>query len=423
MEEISNQRSWSNLVNSLEERFASGNGTTHGTTLASHPAITASIDNITCLPTEDDYPLWRVRCKVTFFIFKHVSFLRCIQAGLEEEIVFFLLQMVHPQHETRSAFVSGWARGWVYVEATMNDLLRRLLRLTPGVLCNRNGICVQHIPLDEGLELLKFSSKDPPGLGKLVQVRRGTYKGDIGFVSSVATSNVRLLLIPRPAPGDSSRSKRTRSRIRPTLKLFNHETDKQYYAVEPCRISENIYSVGSHRFEHGLTVRSYTFDSVSTGVSTIPLESFKLFRESFHPELMSSMSAFPRPTEWYFDEGEEVYNLNDEIPTEWWWEKLYKSGFISKLRDDAAELDTEEGIVIVPWMAICKVLRIGDFVEVTGGLHKEQKGWVDKVNLHTQVANVIRMVDNGKPISDHVEVRLKLNECPPHVFIPIRRSK
>lgn len=170
--------------------------------------------------------------------------------------------------------------------------------------------------------------------------------------------------------------------------------------------------MGYDRFEHGLIVRSYSFDAVSTGISTIPLESFRLFRESGHPQLISSKSAFPRPSEWSFLEGDEVYNLDDPIVTEWWEPQLYKSGFIHKLRDNAAELYTKECIVIVPWMAICKVVRIGDFVKVTGGLLKEQKGWVDGVDLAIQVVDVIRMVDEGKPTSDHVEVRPILNECP-----------
>jgi transcription elongation factor len=320
---------------------------------------------------------------------------------MEEEIVFLLLQMAYPRHEIRSAFANGSARGWVYVEATMNNHLRRLLRLTPGILCNHCGICSQHIPFNEGLALLKMCRlKDPPELGKWVQVRRGTYKGDVGYVLSVAASEVHLLLIPRLAP-DASHSKRKRSQPRITPKLFNHETDN---ATEP-RIHENIYSVGNDRFEHGLIVRSYSFDAIMTGISTIPLESFILFRASGHPQLIKSKDTFPRPSEWYFQEGEEVYNTVEPIPSAWWEPTSYKSGFISKLRDDAAELDTEEGIVVVPWMAICKVVRIGDFVEVSGGLHKEQKGWVDEVELDNQVANVIRMVDEGKPISGHVEVR------------------
>ena len=304
---------------------------------------------------------------------------------MEEEIVFLLLQMAYPRHEIRSAFTNGSARGWVYVEATMNDHLLRLLRLTPGILWNHCGICSQHIPFNEGLALLKMCRlKDPPELGKWVQVRRGTYKGDVGYVLSVAASEVHLLLIPHLAP-DASRSKRKRSQPRITPKLFNHETDN---AIEP-RIHENIYSVGNDRFEHGLIVRSYSFDAILMGISTIPLESFTLFRASGHPQLIKSMDTFPRPSEWCFQEGEEVYNTVEPIPSAWWEPTSYKSGFISKLRDDAAELDTEEGIVVVPWIAICRVVRIGDFVEVSGGLHKEQKGWVDEVELFNQVANVI----------------------------------
>ena len=291
------------------------------------------------------------------------------------------------------------------MEATMNDDLRRLLRLTPGILCNRCGLSFQRIPLDEWLALLKHSPlKELPQLGKWVQVRRGVYKGDVGYVLSVAASEVNLLLIPRLA----LRSKRKRSREPPQLKLFDHETVKQYYAIEPHRIRENIYSVGNDRFEHGLIVRLYSFDSVSR-VSTIPLGSFGLFGISGHPKLISSRSSFPRPSEWYFGEGEEVYIVDDS--SESFTGPSYKSGFISTLRDDAVELDTKEGIAIVSWMDICKVMRLGDFFEVTGGLHKDQKGWVDVVDLRTRVANIIRMVDKpGKTFSDRPEVCPIMNE-------------
>lgn len=71
MDENSNQ-GWSDLCSSLEERFASGRGGIQDQGVHSRddllanldPAIAASIDNITRLPTDDDYPLWRVRCKV-----------------------------------------------------------------------------------------------------------------------------------------------------------------------------------------------------------------------------------------------------------------------------------------------------------------------------------------------------------------------
>ena len=61
---------WGDLVASLEKRYASdsqiakGNNT-HQQPFESHPII-PSIDNIIRqLPSMDDYPLWRIRCKVT----------------------------------------------------------------------------------------------------------------------------------------------------------------------------------------------------------------------------------------------------------------------------------------------------------------------------------------------------------------------
>jgi hypothetical protein len=71
LDDNSNQEVWSNLISSLEERFVSGGERIHGTAehrndhLAHQPAIAAAIDSATRLPTEDDYPLWRIRCKVT----------------------------------------------------------------------------------------------------------------------------------------------------------------------------------------------------------------------------------------------------------------------------------------------------------------------------------------------------------------------
>jgi hypothetical protein len=411
VDEDSNQGGLSELIASLEKRFTSGSGTTyegsHNDYLANHPAIAASIHSITCLPTKEDYPLWRVRCKVTPIFFNANSLIWTIlQPGLEEEVVFFILQKASPWHEIRSAFaIASSVRGWVYLEATMNDNLRSLLRLTPGVLYNRCGLCSQRIPCGEGLELLKMHSlKPPPQLGKWAQVLKGTYKDDVGYVSSIAASEVHLLLIPRLAPMGQSHSKRNRTRTRRTiLKLFNPETAKQDYAIEPHRVHENIYSLGNNRFEHGLIERPFRFDSVSTAVSTISLECFGLFRESGHPKLISSKSAFPRPLEWHFSEGDEVYIIDDEGT---WPNYLYKSGHISTLRNESVEVETERGIVVASWMAICRVIRVSDFVEVMGGLHKGQRGWVDAVEINpdTQVASIIRLLDEEK-FSDCLEVR------------------
>jgi transcription elongation factor len=208
---------------------------------------------------------------------------------------------------------------------------------------------------------------------------------------------VLLLLIPRlPVPQDLSRFK---SETFP-IALFNYETAKQDYNIEPIRIHDNIYSFANDRFEHGLIVKSYSTHSVSEAISTMPLQSFLRFRESCHPRL----TAFPRPSEWCFAEGDAVYIVDESYPA------FHKSGIISTIRDHLAELDTDEGIICVGWLKICKVIHIGDFVKVTGGMHKGQSGWVEEVDLYYRLANIIKLVDKEKPQSDRCEVRLSSNE-------------
>jgi len=57
------------FIAALEERYSShGRGITATERFAEgnplDPVVTSCVDNITRLPTHDDYPLWRVRCKV-----------------------------------------------------------------------------------------------------------------------------------------------------------------------------------------------------------------------------------------------------------------------------------------------------------------------------------------------------------------------
>jgi hypothetical protein len=86
-------------------------------------------------------------------------------------------------------------------------------------------------------------------------------------------------------------------------------------------------------FEHGLVIKSYASDLVSTTVSCMLLESLWRFMESCHPKLMASTTSFLKPFEWHFAEGDDVYIL----------EELNKSGVISTLQCDSVELTTEEG--------------------------------------------------------------------------------
>jgi hypothetical protein len=290
----------------------------------------------------------------------------------------------------------------------MNDRLRRRLKLAPGITLNRTGIIYSRIDFNDGLKLLRMEPPSLQEVGKWVQVRRGTYKGDVGYVTSTNTSGVQLALIPRLSP--PYRSKGAPSCPAPAL--FDNQTIKRIYDIEPVRIQENIYSFRGDRFEHGLLIKSYPFALISTTVSCMPLQLICLFMESYHPKLMESKYTFLKPLEWHFAEGDEVNIVDDsELPA-------YKSSVISTLRTDSLELSTEEGIVCVPWLKVRKVVRQGSFVAVTGGMYQGRTGWVAdleeqvgymddhdiRIKLMGQMANIVEIGDEETPLPGRIQV-------------------
>ncbi len=261
----------------------------------------------------------------------------------------------------------------------MNEHLRQLLKLAPGIIANSRSI-FEHIDPSEGLRLLKMQRASPVEVGTWVQVRKGIYKGDVGYViTSTESMEVQLLLIPRLSQPVASKGNPSHSRSVPTL--FDCETAKRLYNIEPVRIQENIYSFRGEKFEHGLIIKSYHSDLISTTISCIPFELLCLFLESRHPTLMASRSSFLKPSEWHFAENDEVYIDPSQLHPSIWDPNPspLKTGVVSAIRSDTVEVSTEEGIVCVPWLKISKVIRQGDFVEVTGGKYLGQTGWVVKL--------------------------------------------
>jgi hypothetical protein len=318
-------------------------------------------------------------------------------------IVFFLLQVAAPRHKIRSAFTRGSVEGSVYLEATMNANLQKLLRLTPGVLRSRSSLICQHISFDDGLKLLEMRQiMELPDVGNWVQVRKGIYLGDVGYVLSAETWGVQLLLIPclRPPGAIISRSRRNRS----TPALFDYETIHRPNDIEPVHICDNTYSFQGNRFEHGLIIKSYVFDSISTTVSCMPFDTCCLFIESQHPKLITAHSTFPRPSEWqHFTEGDKVHTLTSSPARG-------ESGHITALQPNSVDLLTEKGVVRVGWLENLQDIQVKDFVEVTGGNYQGQTGWVDQVT--NQAASIGRRM-----------IYLCLNrlrymnvECPAHLF-------
>jgi len=302
---------------------------------------------------------------------------------MEEEAVFALFELAKPKHQLRSVFTQGSIGGWVYLETTMNEDLRKLLKLTCGIVQRENrGILCEEIDFAEWTTTLKFTHNVE--VGKWVRVTKGTYKGDVGYVLRFETSGeVSLLLVPRlPGPlplGQSSSKKRKRSIPPPEPKLFNcnatQETHRNpnYNPDDPTNIipsedpipPEDYFVHDGNHFEHGLIVKSYTIHSLSTVAVSIQSKTFTHFRMSGHPLILAS--KLPKPIEWIFEEGEKVLITASG-----------KQGTVHKVEADGVEveLDNGEGKVKVGWLYVNKVCINGDYVEVLSGMHKGQSGWI-----------------------------------------------
>jgi hypothetical protein len=298
----------------------------------------------------------------------------------------------------------------------MNKDLGKLLTITPGIIRDRCGLVYQCIERSEGLKVLNMAMQ----IGQWVKVRRGIYKGDVGHVMTTQDSSVQLLLVPRlPSP----KAIGTHIQTHPTPALFDHETAKQVYGAEPVRINENVYSFQGKTFEHGLIVKEFPLNSVSTTVSSMPIHLFDLFRESLHPNLKACETTFPKPSEWCFAEGDEVYIRDESFPPS------YKSGTISLLQTDSVDLATKEGIMNVPWLDIRKVIREGDYVEITGGMYQGQTGWVVTTqNYHHLVTIILQFEEKETLLSDGMEVCqiLKfsaLDSCSPQIEVHVNLLK
>lgn len=136
---------------------------------------------------------------------------------------------------------------------------------------------------------MKARSNPSTSRSILVQVRKCSYKGDLGYVTSSEGGEVQLLLIPRLLQLQASRGITFHFPFASTL--FNCSATKQLYNIEPVCIQDNIYLFQGARFEYRLVIKSYTSDLVSTTISCMLLKILCLFVESWHPKLIASMSS------------------------------------------------------------------------------------------------------------------------------------
>jgi hypothetical protein len=210
----------------------------------------------------------------------------------------------------RSAFSKDSVRGWIYIEAFMNHALSKLLHSNHQLIRPQEGFGA--IDMEEWIMTLDMFNERCPSVGNWVTVRRGLYKGDIGYIQAIENwGQVTLLLVPRlPAPpvaGSSGKRKRSGTRADPHL--FTKEMVMgivKDYGITRFQqgIDDSWWNLFGRKFQDGLERRRFHRHSLSSTSVSMPSAIFYEFRMAPHPDIVDA--TFPCPAEWKFSEGERV---------------------------------------------------------------------------------------------------------------------
>ena len=193
--------------------------------------------------------------------------------GLEEEAIFSLLKRAN-EHQIRSAFTHGSVQCTIYVEGNLDDDVISLLNLTPGIIWKQSGVVRQLIDPSDWVKLLTM--QDPifeVKAGQWIQVCKGVYKGDLGFVTCVEAWGAQVLVVPRlkiPTLQADTSLKRKRTAILPEPRLFDLATFSSMFQCQPKLQYDGSYASRGLIFYHGLLRLRFDLHSISPISAGIP---------------------------------------------------------------------------------------------------------------------------------------------------------
>ena len=320
--------------------------------------------------------------------------------GLEEEAVFSLLQRVTSGHQIRSAFTRGSFRGSIYVEGVLDNNTTDLLSSTPGIIRKRSGVVRDAIDPLDWVKLLTM--KDPMEVVEArqwIRVLKGAYKGELGFVTDVEAWGARVLVVPRlksPTAQAATSLKRKRTPVKPEPNLFDPAAISTTFKRAPKLQHDGSYIFRGLVFDHGLLQLNLDLHSITLNSARVPGRILGLFTLSSHPALAGT--SFPPPEEWTFEEGERVFLVSSK-----------KEATIVAVKYAHLEVDiATEGIEIVSWYNVRKVISTSDFVSVTSGSLRGTLGWVERIADDTVHLLEYKESGNVSTSSDNIVVSFSL---------------
>ncbi|KAF9043445.1 hypothetical protein BJ165DRAFT_1405745 [Panaeolus papilionaceus] len=329
------------------------------------------------------YPIYRVASN-------KITILTAMQPGHEENVLFYLYQKIQSER-IASIIVRPTIVGYVYIEGMLDEAVKAILMKTPGVRKTRNGPVMEGIAQGDWSKLLSMNGRAERAVtGEWVMIRDGSiYEGDIGLVVRVESWGVELLVVPRIPSVITDQQvldvrgvlkKRKWSLLQnipePRLWLEPEEAKARGWDVE--ELSAHCYKVGTSKFEYGLLRGCCSFFGIRPSPPLISSSAFFQFASSNHPSVVTAQYRSPKPQEWAIHLDDLITDIESG-----------RRGRVRKIEVTFAEMEAEDksGIFSVPWKALRKEIKTGDYVEIVNGPFKERSGWV--VSLKGDVATIV----------------------------------
>ncbi|KAJ3825259.1 hypothetical protein F5880DRAFT_1611264 [Lentinula raphanica] len=355
-----------------------------------------------------DWQLYRLKCTVRDLPLMHLTFrtLTSLQPDKEVDIVHRLQTQHDFRTELRSVYHNRDIIGVIFLEARFS---RERIRNTPSLLealavySDVRISTLRVVPQDEYHASLSGYPSPTAfyATGDWVSIEHGLYKGDTGLVlgyTEASGGRLSVLLAPRLALRAYSDEhefeqrrvalKRKRGQIRPCPVLFTFDRcgsraqDLVTRVHADDAVTEQDYkhkTLGS--FSHGLVIKHFVPKSV-TPATSITSEVLSVFQESHHPLFMSAPAL--RPDLWVFLPGEKVTatRISDSMTSRAAVTNHSNdmiSGTVEVVTETGCEVDTEEGLVHIPFYSLRKVIVPGEYVKVLTGSDKDTTGLVAAV--------------------------------------------
>ena len=283
--------------------------------------------------------------------------------------------------------------GVIYIECEDLQDIRRVFQHVHTVYTTRPMTLV---PPDERVQLVSMPTvQNPLSEGTWVRIKKGKYKGDVGYIISVRNDvKVLLLLVPRIHYQEGP------VWTRPPQDLFYVDLARAVFGEHKViRLANDTFLFQEQRFEGGLLVHSFRHEVLEVESAFPLLEEIELFGQS------PCWDARAR-VKWEADVVAAALRVGDRVEiTE--GELEGSVGRVTRKDNDRIEVqpldhcleqrrfDIHLRVELLP-SQVRRIFKIGDFIRVRCGNHTGQYGYI--VKIQTEPSRTLEFVEWDKSV-------------------------